>query len=245
MRVVSLVPSWTETLIEAGVHVVGRTRYCIHPSPAVASIPIVGGTKEVDWDLIIDLNPDLILFDKEENPLSMAEECQLPYIATHVSSLESLVRELHRMGEIFKNEKLFQWSSELAEILQLPRRHWDADKIPGLVQAVQKSASLIQSVVYLIWKNPWMSVSSQTYIGSVLQYLGAPLAAFGDEEKYPVIEPEEFKECFFLYSSEPFPFHKKIAELKKLGYSGAVVDGESYSWFGVRSLRFLKKLTSN
>lgn len=90
-----------------------------------------------------------------------------------------------------------------------------------------------------------MSVSPQTYIGSVLQYLGASLATFMDDEKYPVVDPEDFKDCFFLYSSEPYPFHKKIAELKKLGYAGAVIDGESYSWFGIRSLRFLKKLTSN
>ena len=90
MRIVSMVPSWTETLLKAGVNVVGRTRYCIHPPKLITNIPIVGGTKDVSWDLVEDLKPDLVLLDQEENPLEMAEECPVPYFATHVNSIESL-----------------------------------------------------------------------------------------------------------------------------------------------------------
>jgi hypothetical protein len=95
----------------------------------------------------------------------------------------------------------------------------------------------------MIWKKPWMSVTKDTYIGSVLAHLGAHIVTFDpQEEKYPVIEIADYKDCFFLFSSEPFPFHKKIRELQDLGVAGAVVNGESYSWFGARGLDFLKSL---
>ena len=58
-----MVPSWTETLLRAGIPVVGRTRFCIHPADQVKNIPIVGGTKEVNWDIVQDLKPDLVLMD--------------------------------------------------------------------------------------------------------------------------------------------------------------------------------------
>ncbi len=242
MKVVSMVPSWTETLIRAGIQVVGRTRYCVHPAAQVADIPIVGGTKEVDWDLVIDLNPDLVLLDKEENPLEMAEKCPLPYLATHVSSLQDLQRDLEKLGDHFENATLMEWAVDCYDILHLPRRNWSFRKIPGLLHWVNLPVEENQQIVYMIWKKPWMSVSRETYIGSVLEHLGARLVNFEPGEKYPVIHLEQYRDCFFLFSSEPYPFHKKINELKALGLTGAVIDGESYSWFGVRSLDFLKSL---
>lgn len=64
MKVISWVPSWTETLIRAGVQVIGRTRYCVHPKGQVQKTPIVGGTKDVDWTAIRGLRPDWVLLDK-------------------------------------------------------------------------------------------------------------------------------------------------------------------------------------
>ncbi len=237
-----MVPSWTETLINCGINVVGRTRYCIHPSDKVSNIPIVGGTKDVDWDLVIDLNPDWVLLDKEENPLEMAEKCPLPYIATHVSSLPDLQRDLEKLGDHFKNAALMELAVDCYDILHMPKRHWSHRKIPGLLQLINEPIHAEQPIVYMIWKKPWMSVSRETYIGSVLEHLGARLVSFEPGDKYPVIDLEQYKDCFFLFSSEPYPFDKKIPELKKLGISGATVNGEAYSWFGSRSLDFLKSL---
>jgi ABC-type Fe3+-hydroxamate transport system substrate-binding protein len=245
MRIVSLVPSWTETLIKADLLVVGRTRYCIHPAQKVTNIPIVGGTKEVDWALIAELKPDIVIMDKEENPLALAEECPLPYLATHVASLLDMQRELDRLGKHFKNLKLQTWASETEIFLKKPKLDWNFKKIPGIIELVRPTDSQTKSVIYVIWKKPWMSVNHNTFIGSVLSQLGAKLVVFEDEQKYPVIFPEEFKQSFFLFSSEPYPFHKKIAELRELSYSGAVIDGEAYSWFGIRNLEFLKSLSPN
>lgn len=241
MRVVSMVPSWTETLLRANVNVVGRTRFCIHPPQKITNIPIVGGTKEVSWDLVMDLKPDLVLLDQEENPLEMAEECPVPYLATHVSSVETLQKELARLGEHFENADLMELSVQCLDVLEAPKPNWDFNKIPAFQEWVRPPSRPYDNVAYMIWKKPWMSVSRETYIGSVLEKLGARLVSFPDGDKYPVIEIEDLYDSFFLFSSEPFPFQKKIAELKSLDLEGAIVDGESYSWFGVRSIEFLRR----
>lgn len=242
MRIVSMVPSWTETLLRAGIPVVGRTRYCIHPVELVREIPVVGGTKEANWDVIADLEADFVLLDKEENPLEMAEECPLKYIATHVHSLEALRFELNRLGELFSNDMLKTWSNQLQLILDRGPLHWEEESIPGLLEWVISPMNAgPREVVYVIWKKPWMAVSRDTFIGSVLKQLGATVAQFPDDEKYPVIEISEYPGALILFPSEPYPFHKKIEELRSEGLTGAVVNGESYSWFGVRSLEFLRK----
>jgi hypothetical protein len=237
-----MVPSWTETLLRAGIPVVGRTRYCIHPTDLVRDIPVVGGTKEAHWDVIKDLEADLVLLDKEENPLEMAEECPLPYLATHVYSLESLHYELRRLSVKFQNDLLMTWSSQLKAILERGPLHWEEESIPGLLEwVISPMKTGPRPVLYVIWKKPWMAVGRETFIGSVLRQLGAQVVALPEEEKYPVIEISEFQEALILFPTEPFPFHKKIEELRSEGLIGAVVNGESYSWFGVRSLEFLRK----
>jgi hypothetical protein len=236
-----MVPSWTETLLRANVPVVGRTRFCIHPPQKITNIPIVGGTKEVSWDLVMDLKPDLVLLDEEENPLEMAEECPVPYLATHVSSVSSLQKELARLGEHFENASLMEMSVQCLDILEAPKPTWNFQKIPAFQEWVRPASRTYDNVAYMIWKKPWMSISRETYIGSVLETLGAKVAHFPEGEKYPVVELEELRDSFFLFSSEPFPFAKKSTELKALDLEGAIVDGESYSWFGIRSIEFMRE----
>ena len=242
MRIVSMVPSWTETLLLAGVHVVGRTRFCVHPAESVHNIPIVGGTKDVKWDLVADLKPDIILLDQEENPLEMAEESPCRVLATHVHSLETLQFELQRLGAEFRNPQLVSWSLQLQSILDRGPLEWNEDVIPALIEwVISPMRPGPRPVLYVIWKRPWMVVGPNTYIGSVLTQLGAQVLHFLDDEKYPVIEIEDFKDALILFSSEPFPFREKVEELRRDGLTGAVVNGESYSWFGIRSLEFLKR----
>lgn len=237
-----MVPSWTETLLRAGIPVVGRTRFCIHPAELVKNIPVVGGTKEAQWDIVRDLKPDLILLDQEENPLEMAEESPFPYLATNVHSLATLQFELQRLGTEFQNKQLIEWALQLQAIMDRGPLRWSEEHIPGLMDwVISPMRPGPQPVLYVIWKKPWMAISRETYIGSVLTQLGAEVAHFPEDEKYPVIEIQDFQDCLILFSSEPYPFHKKIEDLRQEGLAGAIVDGESYSWFGIRSLEFLKK----
>ncbi|WP_413557513.1 helical backbone metal receptor [Bdellovibrio sp. HCB209] len=241
MRVVCMVPSWTETLLRAGINVVGRTRFCIHPANMITNIPIVGGTKEVSWDLVMDLKPDIVLLDQEENPYEMAEECPVKYLATHVHSLESLQKELVKLGEFFENAALMELAVDALDILEKPTAKFDSKKIPGFMDWVKIPSQNYSEVLYLIWKKPWMAVSKETYIGSVLNKLGMKVVEFPEGEKYPVTELEDHPNALCLFSSEPFPFAKKISDLKGLGVEGAIVNGESFSWFGYRSIQFLKE----
>lgn len=238
-------PSWTETLIEAGVEICGRTRFCIHPEPKVNSIPIVGGTKNVDWDLVHKLNPDLVLMDKEENPKTFSDFCKAPWYATHVLDLESCQKEMTALGAMLSNACLLDWAEQLAEILKKPPRKWDFNSIPGELYRLPNGNQKFEAVSYVIWKNPWMTVSPQTYIGSVLKFLGAPIAEVSGGNRYPEVDTEFLKNKYALFSSEPFPFFEKKEDLIRANFSGSIVDGEKFSWFGIRGLRFLAQGSTN
>ena len=70
MKIISLVPSITETLFDFGLttnDVIGKTKFCIHPSDLVKNVEVIGGTKNLNIEKIRSLKPDLIIANKEEN----------------------------------------------------------------------------------------------------------------------------------------------------------------------------------
>lgn len=242
MRIVSMVPSWTETLIAANVNIVGKTRFCIHPK---TEIPVVGGTKDWDWSKIVSLKPDLLILDKEENPVMMSEQKEIPYLATHVSSIEQMPHELLRLSNVIKNLSLAVYANEWQQVISNnSRRTWQPGlDLPGIIDWGRKPEVSIDKIIYIIWKSPWMCVSSDTFIGSMLNFCGLYLQLY--DQKYPQIDLENMsdkKSTLLLFSSEPYPFLKKQDRLAELGFPYAFVNGESFSWFGVRSLHFLKNL---
>lgn len=239
MRVVSLVPSLTETLIVSGVDVVGRTRFCVHPSAAVDNIPVVGGTKGVDWARCAKLSPDLVIFDREENNQEMALECPFPWHAMHIESIDGCAAEFSELAQILHNEQLqahAQKWAKLADTQKLTEPNWDA--IPGLLAPLNPATGPIEQIEYLIWRNPWMAIGQQTYIHSVLEKLGFAVHLNAHASKYPQLEEEHLRKpgTFLLFSSEPYRFMRYHTELTEQGFQGAIVDGELYSWFGIRSL---------
>jgi ABC-type Fe3+-hydroxamate transport system substrate-binding protein len=243
IRVISLVPSWTETLLECGVNVIGRTRFCIHPSEDVEHIPVVGGTKDADWDKVKALEPDFVLMDKEENTKEMADECPCPTVFTHVESLKDVSVELLKMSEKFENQQLFNLAGRWQAISQTPNYAVrDLNKLPGLIQWIRHPEQRIEKILYIIWKNPWMTVSRSTFISSVLTKLGIERYLVNFDEKYPEINLEDYNpsKTLLLFSSEPYPFQKKVDEIAALPFPSLIVNGECYSWFGMRSLIFLE-----
>ncbi len=236
-----MVPSWTETLVAAKVNVVGRTRYCIHPKDTVSTIPIVGGTK--DWDLkkIQALQPDLIILDKEENPKFMAETSEVPWKATHIESLNDLPAHLTDLSDALAapqlNEYADRWQNVIARKSQLENNFTN---LPGLIEWGRKPSGPVDTILYVIWKDPWMVVSRNTFIGSVLAHLGLPIPKMST--KYPKINLDDFdpQKTLLLLSSEPYPFLEKKKDIENLPFPYAIVDGESFSWFGLRSLHFLE-----
>ncbi len=246
MRIVSLVPSWTETLIEAGVNVVGRTRFCIHPEAKVAAIPAVGGTKDWEWERLMALKPDLLVLDREENPKFMSEQTDIPFVDTHVTCIEDVPIQLKKLAERLKVPRLLETASRWERLVQRgPRPDWDGvSDFPGIIEWGTRPLKPVQQIEYVIWKKPWMAVSKYTFIGSVLANCGLEPFLKSYPAKYPTIEFAVVNQdqTLLLFSSEPFPFRKIIKSLAQLGYPFALVDGESFSWFGSRTLRFLESV---
>lgn len=245
-KIVSLVPSWTETLIAAGVPVVGRTRYCIHPKEKVESIPMLGGTKSVQWERLKE-KPDLVLFDKEENKKEMAEACPFPYYATHIRSILDLPKELKSLSEQLNSPKLLEYAERWNDVIERPSTaisiNQNEKKFPGLIRWFREPSEEIQEIAYFVWRKPWMILQKDTFIGSVLEHIGFQLTPYPSERKYPEVELEWLLKrpgIAFLFSSEPYPFEDREEELKDYDPPCALVDGEAFGWFGVRSLEFLE-----
>lgn len=247
VRVICLIPSMTETLIECGVNVVGRTRYCIHPEQKVKAIPVVGGTKKIHTAELMAQKPDLILLDKEENTKEMADlisslGCQMHVI--HINSLSGLAQELLELSVIFKETKLQELAERLENILQrrgredFRRRLLDLSRIQVSESQLQGHLILPQKLNYVIWKKPWMLIGRGTFIHDVLNFAGFELA-HDLKDKYPKVADLDAG-AVHLFSSEPYPFSREWGYLSKQYPQSLLVDGEKISWFGIRNLRFLQ-----
>lgn len=241
-----MVPSWTETLIKAGVNVVGRTRYCIHPENEVKNISIVGGTKDWDIEKVKELRPDIIILDKEENPKFMSEQNICNYHASHIESLSDVANELTVLSNTIKNNQLrklsTRWNKALKHKPPYNPLQASLENFPGILEVGNIPSKEIKTALYLIWKNPWMTVGQDTFIGSVLEHINIKVEKF--VSKYPEINLESYNcnETLLIFSSEPYPFSKRKDELEALGFPFIIVDGECYSWFGIRTLEFIENL---
>ncbi|MEP5106117.1 MAG: helical backbone metal receptor, partial [Ekhidna sp.] len=138
-RIISLVPSQTEFLIDIGAPVVGRTKFCIHPNDKVKEIPIIGGTKNFLFDAIRNLKPDLIIGNKEENYQEGIRELEkeFPVWMSDIYSLDDAFGMMQNLGQICEKDER---AKEVFRTCQLA------------VENVKESKS--GGVVYLIWKNP-------------------------------------------------------------------------------------------
>lgn len=234
-RIVSLVPSITELLVDLGLsdRIVGVTKFCVHPSGLKQSKTVIGGTKQVHIQMIKDLQPDLVLANKEENVQEQIEEIAL-FCPTYVSDINNV-------------QQVLALVNDLAHICQGVQ---DASKISRLIgQHAPKSIFDSQRALYLIWKDPYMSVGGDTYISYVMNQLGL-VNVCQERDRYPSIVMEEIIEmnvdCIFL-SSEPYPFSEKhrLYFTEQLPHiQTALVDGEAFSWYGSRLIHLPAYFTS-
>ena len=228
-RIISLVPSQTELLFHLGLdkEVVGVTKFCIYPTDWKTRKTIVGGTKNIKMDLIKELNPDLIIANKEENDEDSLRKLMsiYPVWVSDIKRLEDAFHMILSVGRITNSESTsFTWTEKIKKQF----------KILSLLPKQPRR------VAYLIWSNPLMSVNQDTFIHSLLE-LNQWDNCFKDKlNRYPEITEEELvdsnPELVFL-SSEPFPFKDKhIDRFKQLLPESRVVlvNGEYFSWYGSR-----------
>ena len=228
MRIVSLVPSITESLFDFGlteIEVVGRTKFCIYPKTLVKTVPVIGGTKNLNLDKIKALKPDLIIANKEENEKLQIEELgkYFEIWLTDIENLQDNQNFLTELGTLLNKQGLALNFNEKINVI------FDSSK-----ELAPKK------VAYLIWKNPYMTVGSDTFIHEIIEKLGFT-NLFEDSKRYPEISVNQMKEAEYVFlSSEPFPFQQKhIDELQKeLPDSKIIlVDGEAFSWYGTHLSR--------
>lgn len=232
-RIVSLVPSQTELLVDLGLedYIVGVTKFCVHPTHLRKVKTIVGGTKQVHFDKIKALQPDIILCNKEENTKAMVEE--LEQIApVHVSDIYTIDDTLFLMTQY---GELFSVKDKASEV---------TTKLMNLAADFKSyiSGESTIKVAYFIWRNPWMVSGNNTIIHHLLT-LNKFENVFGDLPRYPEVNLETLttshKPDVVFLSSEPYPFKEKhIVELKEVLPNTRIilVDGEYFSWYGTRLL---------
>jgi len=235
-RIVSLVPSITELICDLGLagQLAGRSGFCVHPRATLKNVPKVGGTKDVDLAKVQALKPTHVLLniDENEKPVAAALARFVPHlIVTHpLGPLDN--PPLYRLlGGIFGR-------GEAAEALcaQFQQAH------DALTQAARDWPR--QRVLYLIWKNPWMTVARDTYISRTLALAGWDSVPADAAARYPQVQLDQalLQEAeLVLLASEPYRFRARhVAELRALpvmrGKTVALIDGEMTSWYGSRAI---------
>lgn len=239
LKIASLVPSATETLVALGLapRLVARTGFCIHPADIVRHVPKVGGTKDVNLAKLKALAPTHVVVNVDENRRETAQALRefIPeVIVTHPTRPEDNLALFEQLRAAFCSESgvnerasalSAEFSAALARCRAAPRPQ--------------------EKVLYLIWRAPWMTVARDTYISTMLAEVGWrtwPDTHGGDHGagRYPVLRGDEAGLADIdrvLLSSEPYRFGPEhLAEAQALCPRARVqlVDGELLSWWGSR-----------
>lgn len=242
-RIVSLVPSLTELLCDLGLsdRIVGRTGFCIHPHQQVASIPKIGGTKDVNIEKIRRLAPTHLIVNIDENEKPTVEQLArfVPHIVvTHPLAPSDNPPLFRLLGGIFDRaaeaEALCARFDAAFEQLQQPQRN----------QLALNHHQQPYRVLYCIWQDPWMTISRDTYIARMLALIGWQTWASPSAARYPSFEWNESLVTDIdevLLSSEPYRFteHHVDSLERQIGKPVRLVDGEMLSWYGSRAIKGL------
>jgi len=255
-RLVSLVPSWTEALFAFGLAdaVVGVTRFCVEPCDGVAAKTKVGGTKTLDVKRVVELEPDLVIANAEENRREDLEALMAAGLTVYVTFPKTVAGAIETMREI-------------AEMTGA------TDAVRPLIRACEEALARALAanerrpplrVFCPIWRNPtrrgkpatWMTIGPDTYMHDFIAACGG-LNVFADsEERYPQAGLEEMawrEPEVILLPDEPYRFGPKhLPELQVFVEVPAVREGRIYllegrhlCWYGPRiaqSLRFVQEL---
>jgi ABC-type Fe3+-hydroxamate transport system substrate-binding protein len=219
-RVVSLVPSVTETLHALGVDPVGCTRFCDFPG-----VPVVGGTKNVDVDAVVALAPDLVVVNDEENRIEDADALEARGLTLHSMSPRSIAdvgTEVVALARALGLEPTTPWVE------------WD-EWLSRTRQPVHTTAFVA------IWRRPWMSLAADTYGSSLLEHVGIANVFSAAADRYPEIDLADVavrRPVLALLPDEPYAFAPRhVAEVAAAipGARPILVDGRDLFWWGSRT----------
>jgi ABC-type Fe3+-hydroxamate transport system substrate-binding protein len=247
-RIISLIPSITEIFFTLGVEdrVVGVTKFCTEPPEGVAGKPKVGGQKNPRVDAIIDLKPDLVVANVEENRKEHVEALQaagLNVFVTYPRTVREGIRLIRDLGVL---------TDASAQSEALATRCGDA--LAEVEQATVDRAPV--RAFCPIWRNPYMTINHDTFIHDMLRVCGGENIFHDYPQRYPKVTLTEMaarKPEVILLPDEPFPFGEKhLPDFDPLREVPAVragrlhlLDGKILCWYGPRiadSLGTLSKL---
>jgi len=235
-RIVSLVPSITELLFDLGLGeaVVGRTAFCVHPRNRVKAVKSVGGTKQVNMDKLKRLSPSHVIVNVDETPRPLAEElarlgCEV--VVTHPIDVRDNLTLYRLMGGLFSRESQAQTLCA---------------RLEAAFETLAATARTLaeRRVLYLIWKDPWMTVSRDTYISRMLALARWQTVDLPGGARYPTVELTNdllSTVDLVLFGSEPFPFKDHHLDAFRADFpahaaKAAIIDAEMVSWYGSRAI---------
>lgn len=233
-RIISLVPSQTELLYDLGLEdsVVGITKFCVHPYHWKSTKKIVGGTKNIKLEKIKELQPDIILCNKEENTQEIVETLEKLF-PVHVSDVKTIEESMEMIAEY---GKIFKRNTEASKINQ--KIEFRLREFQSFVKDIP-----IQKVAYFIWRDPWMVAGKDTFINHLL-HLCKFDNIYESLGRYPEVPIENIRKegdpDIVMLSSEPYPFKEEHAfELGRHTHHAKTifVDGEYFSWYGSRLVK--------
>jgi len=227
-RIVSIVPSQSELLADLGLRdsLAGITKFCVHPQSLKQEVQQIGGTKTLKIARILELKPDLVIGNKEENAQADIEELEkhIPVWMSDITDLESALEMIRCVGEITGT----------------------AEKSENMIAVIRNQFESLTTefcsrkrlrTLYLIWRKPFMAAGKGTFIDDCLSRCG--LENCLSETRYPNADLSAVDPEVILLSSEPYPFKEKhIEELQVLFPTAKILlaDGEYFSWYGSRML---------
>jgi ABC-type Fe3+-hydroxamate transport system substrate-binding protein len=204
--------------------VVGITKFCVHPDEWYRTKPRIGGTKNINIPKVQQIQPDLIIANKEENVKAQIEQLGMnyPVFTTVVDSVASGIQMIRDIGNITGASK-------------------EANKIADQIIQNLKNEESVRKIntLYMIWKEPYMAAGDDTFISDMMRYAGFK-NVLQKINRYPNLSNDDIRNYnpeLILLSSEPYPFKEKhIQELQEIcpGAKIMLIDGEMFSWYGSR-----------
>jgi ABC-type Fe3+-hydroxamate transport system substrate-binding protein len=218
-RVVSLVPSITEALAAARPEaLVGATDWCTHP--ADLDVTRVRGTKNPDLARIVDLSPDLVVANKEENRQLDVRRLRDAGIRVWVTEIETVPQALTSLGRLFD------------EALRWPRPEWLAAATAlwnGPLPPVRRRVAIP------IWRDPWMVVGSNTFTGDLARRIGLANVYADHPERYPRVDLADLDAVgadVVLLPDEPYLFTTGDGPEAFPRTPTELVSGRLLTWYG-------------
>ncbi len=234
-RIVSLVPSITETLFafNLGKRIAGVTKYCTEPADGVADLPKVGGTKNVDVEAVVKLKADLVIANVEENEKEDIEALETAGLTVFVTYPRTVIHATAMMRTLAEMMETKDAAAPIAAAIEAEA---------ALARAADRDRTPLR-VFCPIWRDKWMTIGPDTYIHDFLSSCGLQNVYVDSRERYPEIELADVaarQPDVVLLPNEPYRFQPRhVKEVAKAipGISESrihIVDGKDISWYGPR-----------